>query len=281
MEDKLRKIISIALVVVLVPSLIIYLNQRRDKSESEKIYESALNIATSGTATPAPMATMEPVEEPEATERATKSGWIPEPIEEEDPILKEMEEIDLAGLKEVNPDVVAWIRIPGTKINYPIVQGEDNEYYLKHTWDNKRNYTGSIYMESQNTKKFTNYNTIVYGHNMANDSMFGQLSSYKRQSYWEEHPYVYIRTESSVLRYDIFASYETELDSPTYGLSFKQKKTRTNFLAYAAEKSEIETGIEPPYTDLILTLSTCSGDDEVRRVVQARLKMMRITYYDD
>lgn len=277
MDDKLRKIISAVLIAVLIPSLTMYIWQKRDKAISEEVYENAVDIATNRDRTPKPTATAAPTLPPDEEEEVEKV-WVPAPIEnpEEDPILAEMEEIDLSALREINPEVVGWIRIPDTKINYPIVQGEDNEFYLKNTWEKKRNYAGAIYMECRNQPDFTDFNTIVYGHNMKNDAMFGQLGNFKRQKYWEEHPYVYIRTDDDVFRYEIFSTYEANIGDPPYGLSFYQKKTRVAFLDYAKENNMIETGIEPKNADRILTLSTCSNDDEVRRVVQARLLMIKV-----
>ena len=105
--------------------------------------------------------------------------------------------------------------------------------------------------------------------------MFASLRSYSQQSYYEEHPYVYLVVDNGVFRFEVFSAYQAELDASAYGLSFQQRETREKFLADAAEKSDIETGIEPGVRDRILTLSTCSGvGHETRWVVQARLKMV-------
>lgn len=277
MNDKLRKIISVVLILILIPSLVMYIWQKRDKEISEEVYENAVNIALNKNTTPAPVTEAEPTPTPTPTPEVEKV-WIPAPIEnpEEDPNLTMMEEIDLNALREINPDVVGWIFIPDTKINYPIVQGEDNAFYLKNTWEKKRNYAGAIYLECRNSPDFTDFNTIVYGHNLKNDAMFGQLGNFKRQAYWEEHPYVYIRTDNDVFRYEIFSTYEANIGDPPYGLSFYQKKTRVAFLEYAKENNQLVTEIEPKNADRILTLSTCSNNDEIRRVVQARLLMIRV-----
>ena len=137
---------------------------------------------------------------------------------------------------------------------------------------------GSVFLESRNRPDFTDWNTIVYAHNMDNGTMFAGLHRYKQQKYWQEHPYVYIVTDAGVLRYEVFSSYNAEVDSKTYGLSFRQRETREEFIAMALEKSQIDTGIVPEVTDQILTLSTCSGGEETRRVVHARLPMIRVEW---
>ena len=190
--------------------------------------------------------------------------------------MEEMEKINLAALQEVNPDVIGWIRIPDSKIDYPLVRGADNDYYLNNTWDKKKSSVGSIFMEYRNAPDLMDYNTILYGHNMNDGSMFANIKRYSSQWYWERHPYVYILTEQGVYRYEVFAAYETPVDSKTYGLSFRQTETKTALLEHIFEKSPDFYQIVPDPMDRILTLSTCSGMGYSNRwVIHARLKMIR------
>lgn len=260
------------LAVVFVISTALLLCQFGDNAGGEDAYGDALAIA-SGTGS-------REEQEPAITEATEpvilETIWVPAAVED-DPMMEEMAAIDLAALREVNEDVVGWIRIPNTKIDYPMMQGEDNDYYLKHTWDRRRNSVGSIFLEHLSSPDLTDYNTIVYGHNMNDGSMFAGLRRYTTQKYWEEHPYVYMVTDEGVYRYEIFASYKADVESAAYGLSFNQTKTKVNFLQYALEKSKIETQIIPEKNDRILTLSTCSGSGYTTRwVVQARLKMVEV-----
>ncbi len=200
--------------------------------------------------------------------------WVPAPVRN-DEHLEVMEAINLEALREVNPDVIGWIMVPDTKINYPIMQGEDNDFYLKHTWEGKENGVGSVFLECRNKTDFTEFNTIVYAHNMNDGSMFGDLKKYNSRWQWEKSPYIYITTDQGVFRYEIFASYRAPVDSFTYGLSFNEAETRANFLIEAKNASTLETEVFPRATDRILTLSTCSGAGYSNRwVVQARLKMI-------
>lgn len=204
--------------------------------------------------------------------------WVPAQTEEPDPVMEELAQLDLAALQAENPDVLGWIRIPDTKIDYPLVQGEDNDFYLNNNWQGKKSYLGSIFLEHRSSPDFTDYNTIVYGHNMTNGSMFAGLHKYKYDGYWQEHPYVYVLTGAGVLRYEVFSAYTAEVDSDTYRLSFSGKESKADFLVMALENSEIDTGIAPELMDRILTLSTCSGMGySTRRVVHARLKMVEVT----
>lgn len=145
--------------------------------------------------------------------------------------------------------MVFHILIPGTQINFPLLQGEDNEYYLKRTWDGERNIMGSIFLETENNPDFTDFNIIIYGHNMNDGSVFAELKQYTDQDYAEQHPYVYIRNSERIFRYEVFAAFEADVESATYGLSINQEKTRVNFLAEAEAQTEIEMAVEPALTD--------------------------------
>lgn len=268
MKKKTRIFWSVVLAGVCLFSTAMLLRQFRDNSGGEEAYREALSLASAQTP---------PVEQPQETEETQpRLAWVPEEING-DPEMENLLTVDLAALRQVNPDVVGWIRIPGTKIDYPLMQGEDNDYYLNRTWEGRNNSVGSIFLEHLSNPDLTDFNTIVYGHNMKNGSMFAGLRKYTQAGYWEQHPYVYILSDAGVYRYEVFAAYKVPLDSPAYGLSFNQSETRINFLTYALENTEIQTGIIPELTDRILTMSTCSGaGHSTRWLVQARLKMVQI-----
>lgn len=289
MKPRLRKLLYIVMVAVFLFSTGKVIVQWLSEDEGDDSYAKAEAIAqattlpTEVTAAPteteAPTEVTEPpVEEvPEETTAPTEPEivWIPAPLEEEDPEIAKLASIDLNALREVNPDVIGWIRVPNSKINYPLMQGEDNTFYLEHTWEGNKNPYGSIFLESRNSPDMTDFNTIIYGHNMLNGSMFGGLSSFGYQWYFNWNKYVYILTDVGIYRYEIFSSYAAEVDSATYGLSFNQWETRENFIAMALENSQIDSDVVPEPTDRIITLSTCTGVGyESRRVVHAMLKMI-------
>ncbi len=273
MKPNIRKLLSLLLAVVLVFSMGMMLRQLLSDRDAEEAYQEAQLLVMVETV---PAETVPPETEPPPTLPPEKV-WVPAEVEEEDAHMAEMAEMDLSALREVNPDVVGWIRIPDSKVDYPFLQGEDNQHYLYRTWNNVSVGAGSIFLECRNSRDMTDFNTILYGHNMNNGSMFNSIRQYAAQSYYEEHPYIYVLTDAGVWRYEVFASYQAPVDSITYGLSFRQQETRENFLVSALEKSVIETGITPALTDRILTLSTCSGGSYSNRwVVHGRLEMVEI-----
>lgn len=277
MNRKKRKYLSCVLLVIFLVSTGLLIRNFFGYGGGEADYSDAAALARSESPREEPVI-QEPVSvtvAPETPEEAV-TVWIPAPLEEEDPNMEKLEKTDLNALRAVNPDVLGWIRIPGSKIDYPLLQGEDNEYYLKRTWKGYRNPVGSIFLESKNSPDFTDWNTIIYGHNMSDGSMFAPLTRYKRQDYWEKHPYIYIVTDAGVLRYEVFSSYTARIGSKTYGLSFNQIETREEFIAMALENSQIATGVIPEVTDQIITLSTCSGGEKTRRVVHARMPMIEV-----
>ena len=266
MMKKLRLILVILLLAVFIVSTSLWIRQLVNNKRNKDIYDDALNIAI-GTA--------------QAEESLDDMKiWLPRAIED-DSNIAEMEKINLDSLRERNKDVVGWIRIPGTQLDYPIMQGEDNEFYLNHAWNKDNSFSGSIFLESRNDPSFSQYNTIVYGHNMRNGSMFATLREYKKDKYRQKRPYVYIRTDEGIFRYEIFAAFDAPLDCPVYGLSFNQAETKQRLLDFVMENSVIETGVVPDITDRILTLSTCTNTGYGSRwVVMARQKMVEVSLKD-
>lgn len=281
MDKRTRKILSAVLLVVFLASTGSLLWNFFSYADGGDVYSDAAELARSDSGNTAETTQTKPTEPAAATQppEETKEPvlvWIPAPLSEEDPEMEALQETDISALRQVNGDVIGWIQIPGTKVDYPMVQGEDNEYYLNHIWKGNKHYVGSVFLECMNTPDFTDWHTIIYAHNMSDGSMFGSLHKYKNESYWKKHPYVYIVTDTGVLRYEIFSTYTANVGSKTYGLSFRQTETRAEFLAMVLEKSQIDTGIVPELTDQIITLSTCSGGKDTRRVVHARLPMIQV-----
>ena len=181
--------------------------------------------------------------------------------------------IDIGALQATSPDVLGWFLIPGTSISYPLLQGEDNTHYLNFTWDNRESFVGSIFMECTNSSSLSDFNTIIYGHNLGDTHMFSTLPSYGLQSHWSEHPYIYIVTENGAFRYRIFAAYQTAVDSNTFRLRFQGPEPKQAYLDESIAQSVIDTGITPTVNDRILTLSTCvRGQQDSRWIVQSLLE---------
>ena len=219
---------------------------------------------------PAEEQTMLPTGKPEP-EDPPVSGF-------EDPVIETLRNTELKMLQEKNPDVVAWIVIPNTPISYPVLQGEDNAFYLKHNWKKERNSGGSIFMECKNSPDFTDFNTLVYGHRMRDSSMFNALQYYEDADFLAEHPRIYIVTDESVLVYDIFASGRVTITDPVYWLITDQERYKQPMIDFCLENSAVDTGIVPTAADRLLTLSTCTsvrGSDYRWVVVAAQAAVVK------
>ena len=286
MTEKQRKMIVALLAVVFVISTAMLIRHGFDTAESADSYEAAEEIAARPKETlvsqkPEPTEPM-PEEtlptEPEPTE--PPMVWVVAPVEE-DEYMKQLQDINLEALREKNPKVVGWVFIPNCRINYPIVQGEDNQYYLSHTWDDRRSSSGAIFMESTNSPDFSDFRTIIYGHNMADGSMFGSLYRFDTEASWKRCPYVYLVTDEGVLRYEVYSSYRADVESGTYALELEDESYRAAFIKLTKEEALYETGITPAVTDRLLTLSTCVGNVSTRRVIHARLPMIQVEMKTD
>lgn len=198
----------------------------------------------------------------------------PNSPEEVDPWAAALMETDLDALRAVNEEVVGWLMIPETELSYPLLQGADNQYYLNHTWKGERNSVGAVFMEHLCDSKLTDFNTIIYGHRMNNDSMFGVLANYREMDFLRAHPSVYLASEDGVRVYDIFAAGEVGREDIVYGLDIADPEVKRTFLDFSLDNSVIDTEITPDTEDQVLTLSTCVsgwGRSAKRWTVQAVL----------
>lgn len=175
-------------------------------------------------------------------------------------------QIDFDALKETCDDVVAWIYCPDTVINYPIVQADDNAYYLYRLMNGASNIGGTLFMDFRNASDFSDWNSIVYGHNMKNGSMFAILPDYIEQEFYDEHPLWYLYTEDGAYVIELMAGYVTPYDSDIYMFPFDEDK-KESLLNYAMRRSSFKTEHEVKEGGRIITLSTCVYDYENARYV--------------
>lgn len=176
--------------------------------------------------------------------------------------------VDMDALKELNNDAIGWIQIPDTNIDYPILQAEDNERYLRRTITGESNKAGCIFTDYRIESPFKEANTLIYGHNLLNGKMFSNLMKYEDKSWWESHPLIYIQTEDGVLAYEIYSCYRTDDNSSTYtfGLETETEEYQV-YLDYTIEQALYSTNIQPEYIKEILTLSTCTNDEDTERFI--------------
>ncbi len=181
--------------------------------------------------------------------------------------------LDVAELKAVNPDFVGWIYIPDTNVNYPIVQGTDNSVYLNKMFDGAYNPAGSIFLDCGNSAQWTDCNTVIYGHNMKNKSMFAHVEAYKDQAWFDAHPTGLLITEQGVFELQFFAGYAAKTHTRAWELDFAGEQAYLEWLQQAMDNSVIESDIVPTAEDRVVTLSTCTNSDtNVRFVLLGILK---------
>ena len=178
--------------------------------------------------------------------------------------------VDFESLWELNPDVYAWLEIPGTIISYPVLQhAVDDGYYLNHTIDYKEGRPGAIYSERCNETDFSEFIHILYGHNMRNGSMFADLHKYEDQDFLNENSEIYIYTPDKIFVYRIFAAVVTGDRHIMYLYDFSSEAGKQKYLDDLYKKTDSRNryleGVEVTTEDKILTLSTCVYGEKDRR----------------
>ena len=167
--------------------------------------------------------------------------------------------VDFDALKTINEDVIGWIYIPDTRVNYPILQGEDNEQYLYHLLTGEYNSSGSIFLDANVPGDFSGQNSPIYGHNMKNDTMFADIVDYKQQAFYEEHPIAMLMTPEKNYYVHLFSGYVTDSWGDAWNKSFDTETFET-WLKEAKEKSKFTSDVVPTVQDKVLTFSTCTYD---------------------
>lgn len=185
--------------------------------------------------------------------------------------------IDFEALWETNKDVYAWINIPGTIIDYPILQHEtDNSYYLNYNIDGTEGFPGCIYTENVNAKDFTDNNTVIYGHNLRSGKMFTDLHKFRDVDFFNAHDTVYIYTPEKQMTYKIFAAYLYDDRHLLNSFDFSDETIFTEYLTDIQDenfqKENFRETITVTGADKIITLITCIREQPEKRVyVQAVL----------
>lgn len=183
--------------------------------------------------------------------------------------------VDFNNLLATNKDVCAWIYSPDTVINYVVVQGEDNNNYLHHKLDGTYNASGTLFIDCECSPNFSGANTIIYGHNMKDGSMFASLHNYVDQSYYDAHPIMYISTPAGDYKLEIFSCFTCDFDADTYTLSFASEAEYSAFLNKMVSQSNVKTNVSVDSSERIVTLSTCTYEyDNARYVVMGKLVPM-------
>lgn len=183
--------------------------------------------------------------------------------------------IDFAALQAKNPDTAAWIKIPGTIIDYPVMysgkSGDGKDFYLNHNSDKQSHRAGAIYMQDINSADFTDPNTVLYGHNMANGSMFSWLHQYKKKAFFDENRTIIIYTPGHILTYEIYSAFHYDDRHILYSFDFSDEESYAAFLQQTLNPTsmvkQVREGISVTTNARIITLSTCTGSNTQRLLV--------------
>lgn len=193
-------------------------------------------------------------------------------VDEESETLAEKYKVDFVTLKEQNPDVVAYLKVNGTNIDYIVVRGDDNEYYLKHNLNRNWNVLGWVFADYRNRLDGTDKNIVIYGHDVAEGTMLGTLKNALTREWQEneENREIVLVTEKEVGIYEVFSTYEILPESYYITTDFKSDEEYNNFLNVLYYRSNFGYGVPVNKDDNILTLSTCAENGAKRVVLHAK-----------
>lgn len=176
-------------------------------------------------------------------------------------------QVDFDALHEINPDIVGWLFCEDTEINYPVVQTDDNDYYLKHLFNRDYNANGCLFLDYRVSGDFSDSHSIIYGHNMDSGSMFSSLEEYKNQEYYDAHPQLLLVTPEADLQIKLFVGYVASVDDNAWNVDFMNESEFDSWLSSTLGKSTFKSSISPSTTNRIITLSTCSYEFDNARFI--------------
>ena len=215
------------------------------------------------------------VEPPTTTTAETAVTTMPQTVPTEPPLPENP--VDFATLKATNSDIYGWLYVPGTVIDYPVACATDEAdgFYLEHNIYKQYEFAGTIYSEKKNGTDMMHRNTVYYGHNMLNGTMFSSLHDFEDKAFFDEHDTFYVYTPGHIYTYKIFAAYEYDNRHLLNSFDYSDDAVWAEYLAYATNPKTFTVNTrDVPVTihDRIVTLSTCVGwNKSVRYLVQGVL----------
>lgn len=254
--ERVRKILIPILLVVFLFSGWKVITLGREYAASRNSYsqlEQYVSLQTEAAASTAPEHIPESSPETTAPEETSEQEQIPWPV------------VDFEALAQINPDIVGWICIPDTQINYPIVH-RDNVYYMDRMFDGTYNAGGCIFLEEDCLPDFSGPHNILYGHHMRDGSMFAGISKFRDQTYYDAHPLGLLLTPNGNHLVEFFSGYVSATYETAWQLEFVEGEYPA-WLEDIARRSLFYTAVVPDSGDRILTLSTCSYEFENARFV--------------
>ena len=178
-----------------------------------------------------------------------------------------MDEIDHVALLEMNGDYTCWLYCAGMNIDYPVVHGADNDRYLSTMFNGEKNASGTLFIDYRNLPDFQDPNTLIYGHHMRNEGMFGQLDEFAAQAFYASHPYMLVMSGKEISILELFAGYTTSSTDHCYDIAISDEEDMARFVAEAKRKSNFATAVEMLPTDRLITMSTCAYSFENARFI--------------
>ena len=192
--------------------------------------------------------------------------------EELEEVQQVAQQTELKALQDINPRIVGWLTLEGTRLHNPVLQAADNDFYLRHNYKDEESRGGSIFMDFRNDAHQLGRHTIFYGHVLRNGTMFGSLAKFAEQAYADAHPVFFYETTQVKYELHVFAAYETTTDFYYIETDFTDDAYRM-FLNEIRARSIITTPVTINETDRIVTFSTCttSANSKERFVVHAKV----------
>ncbi len=181
-------------------------------------------------------------------------------------VSEDLPSVDFGVLRKINQDTAAWLYCPGV-LSYPVVRSDDNSYYLDHLFDGSQGSAGCLFLDNRSAADFSDRHFVIYGHHMKDGSMFAALENYREQSYYDEHPVMYLITPEATYGIALFTAYTADTASDAWRVEFSDDRQFSLWLESTAGRSFFESDVIPGADDPIVTLSTCSYDFEDARFV--------------
>lgn len=250
--------VSLACAVLVALRLFEYADARREYAHYQRLASETTALTAQVAASPVPTAQRMPrwwVAE------AVEIGDVPAPRSEptQTPAPAAQSEL-VRQLRRENADAVGWLSIAGTGVDYPFVQGDDNAYYAKYTFDRRKNGGGAIFLDAHSQADFSDFNTVIYGHNMRDGSMFGTLDSYEKQAFLDKHMTIRVELIDRVLVYRVFAVYTS---NGADDFDFRGPRTYTQaqkrqFIEGVRARAGNYSRVPVSWDDRLLALATCT-----------------------
>lgn len=289
-SDVVRKIMIWFFLAMFIVSCIMLVDNLVDRQRSVEIYDQLQNEFFSSGFTFDAAAVFQPEEgeikylSADSSNSATpsmtdiidtmNSGEVSEVVHKEYNEELEKMRAGLASLAQINPDLYGWISVEGTNINYPVVQGKDNDYYLDHAYTGDFLPNGSIFADYRNKSLVTdNRNTVMYGHNITSGTMFHDVTKFFEDEYFD-NVYINVYTDDGIFVYEPFAVYKAKYDYNYFRTRFDTDEEFIAFCEEVRDNSEMKSKADMTFTadDRLLTLSTCTNIlDSERYALHAKL----------